>query len=107
MLIYSRAIFAGTVILSCALSVCGHIGDSRTIANSSSIRAHRFASESNVAAHCTLVKGDKEFGFSAGGAFKATTVFGGLTEADSNGDRTGSNRGLNQFVFYAGFSVFK
>ena len=25
----------------------------------------------------------------------------------SNGDRTGSNRGLNQFVFYAGYSVFK
>ncbi len=25
----------------------------------------------------------------------------------SNGDRYGSNRGLNQFVFYAGFSVFK
>lgn len=25
----------------------------------------------------------------------------------SNGDRAGSNRGLNQFVFYAGFSVFK
>ena len=25
----------------------------------------------------------------------------------SNGDRAGSNRGLNQFVFYTGFSVFK
>lgn len=25
----------------------------------------------------------------------------------SNGDRSGSNRGLNQFVIYAGFSVFK
>jgi hypothetical protein len=25
----------------------------------------------------------------------------------SNGDRVGSNRGLNQFVFYAGFSFFK
>ena len=25
----------------------------------------------------------------------------------SNGDRTGSNRGLNQFVIYAGYSVFK
>lgn len=25
----------------------------------------------------------------------------------SNGDRRGSNRGLNQFVIYAGFSVFK
>ena len=25
----------------------------------------------------------------------------------SNGDRSGSNRGLNNFVFYAGFSVFK
>jgi lipid A 3-O-deacylase PagL len=25
----------------------------------------------------------------------------------SNGDRSGSNRGLNQFVFYGGFSVFK
>ena len=25
----------------------------------------------------------------------------------SNGDRAGSNRGLNQFIFYAGFSIFK
>jgi hypothetical protein len=25
----------------------------------------------------------------------------------SNGDRQGSNRGLNQFVVYAGFSIFK
>ena len=25
----------------------------------------------------------------------------------SNGDTSGSNRGLNQFIFYAGFSVFK
>ncbi len=25
----------------------------------------------------------------------------------SNGDRSGSNRGLNQFIFYGGFSVFK
>jgi len=25
----------------------------------------------------------------------------------SNGDTSGSNRGLNQFVIYAGFSVFK
>jgi Lipid A 3-O-deacylase (PagL) len=25
----------------------------------------------------------------------------------SNGDRTGSNRGLNQFIVYAGFSIFK
>jgi hypothetical protein len=25
----------------------------------------------------------------------------------SNGNRAGSNRGLNQFVFYAGFSIFK
>lgn len=25
----------------------------------------------------------------------------------SNGDRAGSNRGLNQFVLYGGFSIFK
>jgi hypothetical protein len=25
----------------------------------------------------------------------------------SNGDRSGSNRGYNQFIFYAGFSIFK
>jgi hypothetical protein len=25
----------------------------------------------------------------------------------SNGDRAGANRGLNQFIFYAGFSIFK
>ncbi len=25
----------------------------------------------------------------------------------SNGDRAGSNRGLNQFIFYGGFSIFK
>jgi lipid A 3-O-deacylase PagL len=33
----------------------------------------------------TLKKGDNEFGFWAGGSFKATTAFGGLTDAEANG----------------------
>ncbi len=32
----------------------------------------------------TLKKGDNEFGFWAGGSFKATTAFGGLTEAEAD-----------------------
>jgi hypothetical protein len=83
MLIYSRAMFAGIVVLTCALSVCAQIGDGQATANSFSLRADPTAPESNVAAHYTLLKGDNEFGFWAGGAFKATTVFGGLTDAEA------------------------
>jgi hypothetical protein len=35
----------------------------------------------------TLKKGDNEFGFWAGGSFKATTAFGGLTDAEANDRR--------------------
>lgn len=38
---------------------------------------------------------------------KRALSFGVRFHHISNGDRTGSNRGLNQFVFYAGFSVFR
>ncbi len=38
---------------------------------------------------------------------KRALSFGVRFHHISNGDRTGSNRGLNQFVFYAGFSIFK
>lgn len=38
---------------------------------------------------------------------KRALSFGVRFHHISNGDRAGSNRGLNQFVFYAGFSVFK
>lgn len=83
----------------------------------------------------TLERGDNEFGFWGGFSPKATTIFEGLREDEAedrkfflaafrygrtlaandklalqwtvDGDRTGSNRGLNQFVFYAGFSFFK
>ena len=76
-----------------------------------------------------LTRGDNEFGFWAGFSPKATTMFEGLREFGggvriftserravniglkfhhiSNGDRAGSNRGLNHFVIYAGFSIFK
>ncbi len=33
--------------------------------------------------------------------------FGARFHHISNGDRSGSNRGLNQIIFYAGFSIFK
>ncbi|HYJ88333.1 MAG TPA: acyloxyacyl hydrolase [Pyrinomonadaceae bacterium] len=35
----------------------------------------------------TLKKGDNEFGFWAGGSFKATTAFGGLTDAEASDRR--------------------
>jgi len=35
----------------------------------------------------TLKKGDNEFGFWGGGSFKATTAFGGLTDAEANDRR--------------------
>lgn len=38
---------------------------------------------------------------------KRAVSFGVRFHHISNGDRAGSNRGLNQFVIYAGFSVFK
>lgn len=38
---------------------------------------------------------------------KRALSFGVRFHHISNGDRTGSNRGLNQFVFYAGFSIFR
>ncbi len=83
MLNYSRPMFAGIVVLTFALSVCAQIGDSQAISNSSSIRAARSAADTNEEATYTLRKGDNEFGFWAGGAFKATTLFGGLTEAEA------------------------
>ncbi len=38
---------------------------------------------------------------------RRAVTFGVRFHHISNGDRSGSNRGLNQFIFYAGFSVFK
>lgn len=38
---------------------------------------------------------------------KRALSFGVRFHHISNGDRAGSNRGLNQFVFYAGFSIFR
>jgi hypothetical protein len=38
---------------------------------------------------------------------KRALSFGVRFHHISNGDRTGSNRGMNQFVFYAGFSIFR
>lgn len=75
--------FVGIVVLTFAVSLSAQIGDSQELANSVSIRADRSAPESNVAAPYMLRKGDNEFGFWAGGSFKATTIFGGLTEAEA------------------------
>ncbi len=38
---------------------------------------------------------------------RRAVTFGVRFHHISNGDRTGSNRGLNQFVIYGGFSIFK
>jgi hypothetical protein len=38
---------------------------------------------------------------------KRAIIFGVKLHHISNGDRAGSNRGLNQFVFYVGYSFFK
>ena len=84
MVICSRAILASIVVLTFGLSVCAQIGDSQAIANSSSIRSARSEANTNEEAPYTLRKGDNEFGFWAGGAFKATTAFGGLTEAEAS-----------------------
>jgi hypothetical protein len=49
----------------------------------------------------------------AGGGIRVFTseekavTFGVRFHHISNGDRSGSNRGLNQFIFYGGFSIFK
>lgn len=83
MILYSRPLFASLVVLAFALSVCAQIGDSQAIASSSSVRAARSAPDGSDGVPYTLSKGDNEFGFWAGGAFKATTAFAGLTEAEA------------------------
>ena len=68
-----------------------------------------------------LKQGDNEFGFwagfspkgEAGGGVRIFTSerravnIGVKFHHISNGDRHGSNRGLNNFVIYAGFSIFR
>ncbi len=83
MLIYSRPMFAGIVLLTCALSLCAQIGDVQTTHASSLRAANSSAADTNGDAPYTLTEGDNEFGFWSGGAFKATTVFGGLTDAEA------------------------
>lgn len=48
----------------------------------------------------TLSKGDNEFGFWGGGAFGATTAFGGLTDAEASGRR------MSLFAFRYGRTLF-
>lgn len=81
MLSYSRTTLSVTVVLTFALSMCAQSGDSQAVARS--IRVASPTPETNVERPYTLSKGDNEFGFWAGGSFKATTAFGGLTEAEA------------------------
>ena len=84
MLILLRTMFTCIVVLTLALSVGAQIGDSQAIANSSSMQGALSAPDTiNVELPYMLGKGDNEFGFWAGGGFKATTAFGGLTAAEA------------------------
>jgi hypothetical protein len=82
MIINSRLMFADILVLTCVLSVCAQMGADQATAHSSSSEAALSAADTNGAPY-TLTKGDNEFGFWAGGAFKATTAFAGLTDAEA------------------------
>lgn len=103
MIIFSRVMFAGIVVLSSALAICAQDGDSQVngggLIFSQSVPlpdAGQFAFDGEAGAGAPIFTSER----------RAVTL-GVRFHHISNGDRTGSNRGLTQFVFYAGFSVFK
>jgi Lipid A 3-O-deacylase (PagL) len=83
MLNYSRTVLAGILILSFALAACAQEGDSQSTVIGA-VRATHSVPDTNDDAPHRLSKGDNEFGFWVGGAFSATTAFGGLTDAEAS-----------------------
>ena len=80
---YPRPIFGVIVIVMLAQIACGQISNSKAITSSSLTPGAVSGADTNTDSPYSLSKGNNEFGFWAGGAFKATTSFGGLTEAEA------------------------
>lgn len=91
MLIYSRIVFGLVLLTAGAIPVSSQIGGP---AAADSVSAMDVASARGTGVR--IFTSER----------RAVTLGVGFHHI-SNGDRSGSNRGLNQFVIYAGFSVFK
>ena len=70
-------------LLACAISVGAQSDSSVVVGDSSSVSTAPQGSDPLDSGY-TLKKGDNELGFWGGGSFAATTVFGGLTDAEAS-----------------------
>ena len=69
------------IMICCAVAALGQVTTTTTrVAPPTAAGAAPDAGDEEY----TLSKGDNEFGFWAGGSFKATTAFGGLTDAEAD-----------------------
>jgi hypothetical protein len=72
------------LIASSAMTVSAQVADNRTALDSPATTMTSSQTSSSDDEPYRLKRGDNEFGFWGGGAFSATTAFGGLTEAESD-----------------------
>ncbi len=82
---WSKVVLVLFVILGCSLTVHAQ-GDPSAVNSDGSDESNSAvaAPESINLLSYRLAKGDNEFGFWGGGSFSATTIFGGLTEAEAS-----------------------
>jgi hypothetical protein len=80
-----RFVFATLLVtIGAAITASAQAGVSQATSDSSAITtAAGSTPDANDPAPYTLRKGDNEFGFWGGGSFAATTIFGGLKEAEA------------------------
>lgn len=73
------------LIVACAVSLrAQEVAESRTVSNSSETVSPSSQNASSSDSPYRLKRGDNEFGVWGGGAFSATTIFGGLTDAEAD-----------------------
>ena len=75
------------LIVACAIPLRAQVADNFAAVDSSETVAPSKQSAGSVDAPYRLKRGDNEFGVWGGGAFAATTAFGGLTEAEADDRR--------------------
>ena len=81
---YSKFVLVLFFVVGCALTSFAQ-GDSSVVNSAGSTSSTSTATpESSAITSYRLSKGDNEFGFWGGGSFGATTVFGGLTDAEAS-----------------------
>lgn len=73
-----------SITFACALLVVAQSDVTPSPSNDSTAVAAPAPAPDTTDGPFTLKKGDNEFGFWAGGSFKGTTAFGGLTDAEAN-----------------------